>query len=433
MSGVSLAGAAFWDRPGLRQLLAVLDGAGEEARVVGGAVRNTLLGRDVTDVDIATTALPQVVTARVEAAGLKAVPTGIEHGTVTVVSHGTPFEVTTLREDVETDGRRAVVRFGRSWQHDAERRDFTMNALYARVGGEVIDLVGGLEDLEARRVRFIGDADERIREDHLRILRLFRFHAIYGEGAPDADALLAAERRRAGLLALSRERVRAELMKLLMAERAAPTLEVMSDSGLLQPLLAGIGDIRAFAHLAQLESEWDVKPDPIRRLAALALRVTDDVERLHQRLRLSNAEARRLLALAGPVPAAPGPRVVRQESGEGAAEGAQQAARAALYRLGAEAVTDRALLAAAHLWKHGNGGNGADAALRALVTLARNWVAPRFPLAAADFMSRGLRPGPALGAALARAEAAWIAADFTVDDGILAGIADAAAGPAGAK
>lgn len=417
MSGVSLAGAAFWDRPGLRALLAVLDGAGEEARVVGGAVRNTLLGREVSDVDVATTALPEVVTARVEAAGLKAVPTGIEHGTVTVISDGTPFEVTTLREDVETDGRRAVVRFGRSWQHDAERRDFTMNALYARVDGEVIDLVGGLDDLKARRVRFIGDADERIREDHLRILRLFRFHATYGEGMPDADALLAAERRRAGLLALSRERVRAELLKLLMAERAAPTLEVMSDSGLLQPLLAGIGDIRAFAHLVQLESAWDVKPDPVRRLAALALRVPDDVERLHQRLRLSNAEARRLLALAGPAPAAQG----------------QSAQRAALYRLGAAAVTDRALLAAAHLWKHGNGANGADAALRALVTLARDWTAPRFPLAAADFMSRGLKPGPALGAALARAEAAWIAADFTADATALVRIADAAAEQAGAK
>jgi len=429
MSGVSLAGAAFWDRPGLRALLCVLDGAGEEARVVGGAVRNTLLGREVSDVDVATTALPEVVTARVEAAGLKAVPTGIEHGTVTVISDGTPFEVTTLREDVETDGRRAVVRFGRSWQHDAERRDFTMNALYARADGEVIDLVGGLDDLKARRVRFIGDADERIREDHLRILRLFRFHATYGEGMPDADALLAAERRRAGLLALSRERVRAELMKLLMAERAVPTLEVMSDSGLLQPLLAGIGDIRAFAHLVQLESAWDVTPDPVRRLAALALRVPDDVERLHQRLRLSNAEARRLLALAGPAPAAQGHGAQEQ----GGQEGVQQAARAALYRLGAEAVTDRALLAAAHLWKHGNGANGADAALRALVTLARDWTAPRFPLAAADFMSRGLKPGPALGAALARAEAAWIAADFTADATALVRIADAAAEQAGVK
>jgi poly(A) polymerase len=192
---------APWLRGGsLPRLLDVLDRDGEEARVVGGAVRNELLGEPVGDVDVATTALPQEVMRRAEAAGFKPVPTGVEHGTVTVVVDGTPFEVTTLREDVETFGRHARVSFGRDWQHDAERRDFTMNALYAARDGTVYDHVGGLDDLKARRVRFIGDPHKRIAEDYLRILRFFRFHAAYGDGGhPDPAGLSACIAARAGL------------------------------------------------------------------------------------------------------------------------------------------------------------------------------------------------------------------------------------------
>ena len=399
---LSIAGAPFWRTPGLSAVLAALNADGEEARVVGGAVRNTLLGLPVSDVDIATTAVPQVVAERVRRAGLKPVPTGVEHGTVTVVADHHAFEVTTLREDMETDGRRAVVRFGRSWLHDAQRRDFTLNALYAAADGSVVDLVGGLSDLTARRIRFIGDPQARIREDYLRILRLFRFHAAYGAGPVDREAFTASVQRRAGLLTLSRERVRAEMLKLLVAPGAAATLAVMSDAGLIQPLLAGIADVGAFTRLVGLERAWQVKPDAIRRLAAVAVRVADDAERLRDRLRLSNAEARRLAALSATVPALP-------DAG---------AVRAFLYRNGVEAALDLALLAAAH-------GRGD---MEAVAAMAASWAPPRLPFAAADLMALGLTPGRALGAALARAEARWIAADFPMDPATISGLLAEAAG-----
>ncbi|MFG1277663.1 CCA tRNA nucleotidyltransferase [Xanthobacter autotrophicus] len=386
---LSIVGAPFWRTPGLMAVLAALNADGEEARVVGGAVRNTLLGLPVSDVDIATTAVPEVVAERARKAGLKPVPTGVEHGTVTVVADHHAFEVTTLREDMETDGRRAVVRFGRSWLHDAERRDFTLNALYATADGAVVDLVGGLSDLTARRIRFIGDPQARIREDYLRILRLFRFHAAYGAGPVDREAFIASVRRRAGLLTLSRERVRAEMLKLLVAPGAAATLGVMSDAGLVQPLIAGIADVGAFTRLVALEREWQAKPDAIRRLAALAVRVSDDAARLRERLRLSNAEARRLAALSASVPDLPDAKAVR----------------ALLYRNGVDAALDLALLAAAH----------GRCGMEAVAAMAAAWTPPRLPFAAADLMALGLTPGRALGAALARAEARWIAADFPTD------------------
>lgn len=409
----SVAGAPFWATPGLAPLLAVLNGGGEEARVVGGAVRNSLLGLPVTDVDIATTAVPQEVVARASRAGLKAVPTGIEHGTVTVVSGHHGYEVTTLREDVETDGRRAVVRFGRSWQHDAERRDFTLNALYAAADGTVLDLVGGLADLEARKVRFIGSPEARIREDYLRILRLFRFHAAYGAGAVDGAAFSGAVRLRQGLLSLSHERVRAELLKLLLAPGAATTLATMSDAGLIQPLIGGIADARAFARLMEIEAQWraqgwNVPSDAIRRLAVLALRVPDDADRLRGKLRLSNAEVRRLALMAGPVP----------EMGDNAA------AQAFIYRAGVDAARDRALLAAAR----------GRVGMEQIGQLATHWTVPRPPFSADDLMALGLKPGRALGAALRRAEVAWIDAGFPEDrpriDALLRASIDTEGGPA---
>ncbi|MCK0209361.1 CCA tRNA nucleotidyltransferase [Starkeya koreensis] len=383
-------------RPGLARVLAALDGEGEEARIVGGAVRDWLIGRGLrSDIDIATTATPDEVTRRAHAAGLKPVPTGIEHGTVTVVAQGEPYEVTTLREDVETDGRRARVVFGRSWEHDAARRDFTMNALYLTRAGELVDLVGGAADAKAGRVRFIGDPDVRIAEDYLRILRLFRFHAGFGRGPLDEAALAAAIRNRAGLDLLSRERVRAETLKLIVAPRAAETLEQMQAAGLLAPVLGGTGDVSAFARLAAIEAALGMTPDPVRRLGALAVRGEDDAQALRARLRLSNHEAERLAALAGPAPA---PAMC--EKGQ----------KAFLYRMGREAFQDRALIAFAR-----SGAPLGDEGWRALAALAADWPIPLFPLKAKDFIACGVIPGPSLGAALKRAEEAWIEAGFPMD------------------
>src|ERR1700674_5853258 len=271
------------------KLLAVLD--------AGGEVRNTLMQLPPGDVDIATTALPEEVLRRARAAGFHPVPTGIEHGTVTVVVAGTPFEVTTLRQDIETDGRHAAVRFGRDWQADAERRDFTMSALFLTRERRVIDFVGGVADIEARRVRFIGDPDTRIREDYLRILRFFRFFAAHGEGVPEGASLAACIRNRGGLAQLSRERVRVETMKLLPGKRAAEAATAMAESGILDRVLAGVADLPALTRMAAIETAMQLEPDAVRRLAALAVRVVEDAERLRERLRLSNDEYRRLVAV----------------------------------------------------------------------------------------------------------------------------------------
>lgn len=389
-------------------LLALLDRDGEEARVVGGWVRNALLGLDVEGyVDIATTALPQEVMRRVEAAGFKAVPTGIEHGTVTVVIDGKPHEVTTLREDVETYGRHAKVVFGRDWRRDAQRRDFTMNALSVGRDFRVHDYVGGLEDIAAWRVRFIGEPLARIAEDYLRILRFFRIHAAYGRGDPDAAGLAACIAARAHLDGLSRERVRMEILKLIVAPRAVSTLEVMAQAGLIERVLAGVPLIASFDKMARIEAALDLPTDPIRRLGALALFVTEDADRLRERLKLSNAEYQRLYAMADGwwrVSAE------REESG-----------RATLYRLGRERFLDRVLLA----WSRARPGV-ADPDWRELATLPRCWNVPVFPLKAADFLARGLAKGPPLGAALRAAEEAWIAQGFPSDPAGIAAVADAA-------
>jgi poly(A) polymerase len=396
------------ERP-LAQLLTVLDRDGEEARVVGGAVRNTLLGEPHGDIDIATTALPAEVIRRVEAAGFKAVPTGIEHGTVTVIVNGHPYEVTTLREDVETFGRHAKVAFGRDWQRDAQRRDFTMNALSVAADGTLYDYVGGLADLRARRVRFIGDARTRIAEDNLRILRFFRFHAVYGRGLPDPEGVHACIAGRAGLAQLSRERVRAEMLKLLLAEHAVPTLAVMTETGLLETVLGGVPNLASTSNLIKLEHALALPPDAVRRLGALGVAVVEDAERLRERLRLANVEYERLAAMAD------GWWRINAQWDE-------RQGRVLLYRLARERYTDRVLLA----WSRADEG-AADPRWRALATLPERWTAPVFPLKAADFLARGLAKGPALGAAMRAAETAWVAADFPGDAAALAAIADVAA------
>ena len=401
--------AAWLREAPLRDILAALDSEGEEARVVGGAVRNALLGEPHGDTDIATTAPPSEVIRRAAAAGFKAVPTGMEHGTVTVVGAGHPFEVTTLREDVETFGRHAKVAFGRDWKRDAERRDFTMNALSLSRDGTLHDYVGGLADIEARRVRFIGDAGRRIAEDYLRILRFFRFHAAYGEGVPDPEGVAACIEARAGLEQLSRERVRMEALKLLIAKHAVPTLALMTETGLLEQVLGGVPLLASFSNMVKLEAALALAPDAMRRLGALAISVIEDAERLRERLRLTNAEYECLASMV---------EGWRQIS----AGLEEQEARVLLYRLEPERFTDRVLLA----WTRAPQGV-ADPAWRRLATLPMRWSAPVFPLKAADFIRRGVPRGPRLGATLAAAEEAWIAAGFPADAAQVAAIADAAA------
>jgi len=402
--------AAWLSEPPLGDLLAILDRDGEQARVVGGAVRNTLLGLPHGDIDVATTAPPQEVTRRAEAAGFKAVPTGFDHGTVTVVIEGRPFEVTTLREDVETFGRHATVKFGRDWERDAERRDFTMNALSLSADGTVHDYVGGLPDLRARHVRFIGDAGTRIREDYLRILRFFRFHAYYGEGHPDADGLHAAIVMRGGLEQLSRERVRMELMKLMVAPHAVPALAVMAEAGLLGPVLGGVPYLASFSNMVKVEAACGLEADVTRRLGALGVWIAEDAERLWQRLRLSNAEHERLSAMSA--------RWWRAHPEIGA-----DAARRLIYRIGPEHFIARALLA----WSR-SGATAHDDAWRALATLPGRWSASAFPLKAADFIARGVEKGPVLGAALSRAEETWIVEGFPMEPKALSEIINDALG-----
>jgi poly(A) polymerase len=402
--------AAEWlNEAPLGDLLAVLDSTGEEARVVGGAVRNALLGLPLGDIDVATTAPPSEVTHRAQTAGFKVVPTGIEHGTVTVVADKRAFEVTTLREDVETFGRHAKVAFGRDWKHDAERRDFTINALSVSRDGTVHDYVGGLADIDARRVRFIGDPAQRIAEDYLRILRFFRFHAAYGDGEPDPEGVAACIAARAGLDGLSRERIRMEVMQLLVAKRATATLAAMAEAGLLEQVLGTVPLLASLANLVKLETELALAPDAVRRLAALAVSVTEDAERLRERLRLANVEYECLISMADQW------RNVSPQAPE-------QDGRALLYRLGRERFVDRVLFA----WARSSEG-AADEHWRALVTLPQRWSAPTFPLKAADLIARGVAKGPRLGTALAVAEEAWIAADFPVDPAAVNAIAEAAA------
>jgi poly(A) polymerase len=406
--------ADWLKRGAVKDLLARLGRDGEEARVVGGAVRNALLRLAVKEIDVATTALPEEVIRRVAAAGWKAVPTGIEHGTVTVVIDGKPFEVTTLRRDVETYGRKAKVVFGRDWTADAARRDFTVNALSATADGTVYDYVDGLADIAEHRMRFIGDPAQRIAEDYLRILRFFRFHAWYGAGAPDAAGLHACIAARGGLETLSRERVRMELLKLLLAPHATPALAVMAETGLLGAVLGGVPLLASFENVVKAEAASSNAPDAVRRLGALGVLVKEDTERLSERLRLSNAEAERLGALDFWWRVSP--------------SGGEQSARALLYHLGPQRFVDRVLLA----WSRSSAG-APDQSWLKLATLPQRWTAPVFALKAADIMNRGVAAGPALGAALRRAEELWVEADFPVDRATLEAIVDRATHEAAAS
>ncbi len=389
----SLKGARWLEREETRAVFDALQGQGTETRAVGGAVRNTLLGLPVTEIDLATTAVPEQVMALAAKAGLKAVPTGIDHGTVTVVAAGVPFEVTTLRRDVETFGRHARIAFTEDWEEDACRRDFTLNALYADRDGRLFDPLGGLADLVAGRVRFIGDAEERIREDYLRILRFFRFNAYYGKAPLDQAGLLAAVRLREGMAQLSAERVGAELRRILVAPRASGAVEALYDYGLLTGLLGGVPRLADFARLVGIEEALGRAPEPALRLAVLAVFVEEDVARLVARFRLSNAE-QTVLTLAA--------RATCDARAPDEAE-----ARLALYRLGADAFRSSILIC----WAR-SGAVPDDREWRGVLALPERWQAPIFPLRGADIMALGEAKGPEIGETLRRLEAEWVAGGF---------------------
>jgi poly(A) polymerase len=381
----------------IRKVFAALKAGNAEARIVGGAVRDAIIGRPVREIDIATTALPEEVMRLASEARLGAHPTGIDHGTVTVVADGMPFEVTTLRRDVETDGRHAVVTFTTVWQEDAARRDFTINALYCREDGTLYDPVGGLDDLRKRRVRFIGDPETRIREDYLRILRFFRFSAAYGNGQLDPTGLAAAVALKHGLSQLSPERIRAEILKLLAARNAAEVVSAMHDSGVLQLAIPATAHPERLARLQAIERALGQPPDALARLAALAIDEPSEAKSLAQHLRLSNAEAE-ALQKAAIVDAALDPATP------------EAAARALLYQLGPNAF-GRAVRVA---WARSGAAVG-DAGWRVRALLPDRWKAPKMPFAGANVVALGVPPGPRVGSVLKAFEDWWIAQDFTPD------------------
>lgn len=376
----SLADAPWLRQPRLQKIMAVIEAAGGEVRVVGGAVRNALLGEPISDVDLATTLLPDQVMLTCTEAGLGVHPTGVEHGTVTVVVKGQAFEVTSLRRDVQTDGRHAVVAFTTDWREDALRRDFSMNAMSCGADGIIYDYTMGYQDILRKRVRFVGEAAGRIKEDYLRILRFFRLHARYGKGSPDAVGLAACAKLKSGLKKISTERKRQEILKLLVAPQAVATLKIMAEHGILQAIVPCTDDWRVVGRLPE---------DAILRLAVLAKKPTE----LKDRFRLSNVEADRLDALRKSPNISPELSVKKQH--------------AFLYRMGVQNWSDAVVVA----WARSTSPRSSKS-WQALLDLPLRWVIPKFPVTGKDAMQAGLVPGPKMGAALQQLEAWWVAQDF---------------------
>jgi poly(A) polymerase len=379
--------ASWLHEPRLQQVMAAILDAGEDVRVAGGAVRNALLGAPINDVDLATTMVPQDVMRVCKAAGFGVHPTGIDHGTVTVVNGSRTFEVTTLRCDVETDGRRAVVSFTRDFAEDAIRRDFTMNALYCSATGKIDDFTNGYADILKRRVRFVGNAETRIKEDYLRILRLFRFHAAYGEGTCDAKGLAAATKLRAGLKKISAERISQEMKKLVVARRAVAALQVMAKAGILKLVFPHTDEFRVVVRLSA---------DPLLRLFVLAKRPKE----LKERLRLSNAEGDRIAALIS------APQVSVSVS--------EKDCRALIYKIGAATFDDVTWILQAR-----SKAKMDDLRWQRLRDLAETWQVPNLPISGQDLVAAGVKPGPGLGQQLRRIEDHWVAEDFRPDRGEL--------------
>jgi poly(A) polymerase len=386
--------------PAARRVMSALAAAGGTPRFVGGCVRNALLNLAVDDVDIATTLEPSAAIAALDAKGLKAIPTGIEHGTVTAIADGKPFEVTTLRRDVETDGRRAVVAFTADWAEDAARRDFTINALYADERGQVFDPTGlGLADLRAGRVRFIGEAGDRIREDYLRILRFFRIHAFYGAGELDAEGLAACRAHAEGIEKLSGERIQKEMLRFLSAETPMPAIRAMAGAGVLGRVLPGHLNFARFEAMAANERDTFMEPVPVLRLAALLSAGEGQAEWIAERWRLSNKDAERLRDLTAANP----PKIVSYLS--------IREVRRTLYRIGIERFVDFCKLRWAEDKKLSN-----QMQWRALIAMGESWQRPKLPLTGAQVMQAGVPAGPEVGRVLAEVEEWWIDADFTDDE-----------------
>ncbi len=413
MTSVSLVDAPFLRDRKLAQVFAALDGRGEELRVVGGAVRDALLGAAGLDVDLATTATPDETMRRAKLAGLRVVPTGFEHGTVTVIVEGRPFEVTTLREDIQTDGRHAKVRFGRDFAADALRRDFTINALSADQSGRVYDYTDGLGDIARRKVRFIGVARQRIREDYLRIIRFFRFQAAYGAGDIDREGLEAAIAERAGLENLSRERIGAEMLKMMRASRVAAVAQAMSDAGILGQLAGGVTFPARLGAFLRVEAARGLPPDAIARLGALCVLVQEDAERLGQTWRLSNVETARLMRGADAWSkwhgraAPPGPGRLREM----------------LFADGRRAALDACLLA----WADACGVD--EPVWNSAWRFLNDTPEPRLPFSGAELLARGVPSGRGMGEMLKRLQVLWIEAGFPSDPNVLAELLDAAREP----
>lgn len=399
-SELAIEKAEWLQAASLQAVFDAIETAGGEARVAGGAVRNTLMGRPVSDVDLCTTLLPGQTVKALEAASIKAVPTGFEHGTVTAVSCGQAYEITTLREDIETDGRHAVVRFGTDWVRDAERRDLTMNALYCERGGRLFDPLGGIEDAKAGLVRFIGDAEKRIVEDYLRILRFFRFFAQYGSGRPDGEGLKACARLKAGLQHISAERIWAELRKTFGADDPSRALLWMRSTGVLSEVLpeSAKWGIDLLPALMEAEERFGWQADALLRLEAIIRPDGDTVMGMSRRLRLSNAEQGRLLdwAMEDPVDSAMQHEVLAKR----------------LYRGKPRGVSDRAKLQAASAVGQKDYDNAG--ALADIAEIANSWKRPVFPVSGKDLIAAGSEPGAAMGKTLAAMEKRWIESGFSL-------------------
>jgi poly(A) polymerase len=379
------------DAADTRAVIAALTRDGGQARFVGGCVRDALLGRNVQDIDFATPDPPDIVVERLERAGIRAIPTGIAHGTITALIEGRKFEITTLRRDVETDGRHARVAFTDDWREDAARRDFTINALSADPDGTLHDPFGGIDDLLAGRVRFVGDPEARIREDVLRLLRFFRFHAWYGKGAPDAESLQACARLAALVPTLSGERVAAETMRLLLAPDPTSAVALMREHGVLEHVLPETGDLERLRVLVLIEDDLGDR-DAVRRLAALLPREAAPALAVAARLKLSNADRDRLAAMAAPPLAVTLPLDDR-------------AVRRALYRLGVKLFRDLLLLD----WADAA---GAATRHRALLAAADAWTPVALPVKGQDLLDLGVPAGPDIGRVLAEIQRWWEEGDY---------------------
>ena len=414
---LNIAKKALWlHDEGLQKLLHCLSENGEEARVVGGAVRNQLLGYPVNDIDIATTCVPDEIIKRVSGNGFKAVPTGYEHGTITVVVKDHSYEVTALRADIEPDGRRAKVIFGRDWKNDAQRRDFTINAIYADANGKIYDDVNGLADIETETLRFIGTAEERIREDYLRILRFFRLYAWVGKGRPDAEAIKACARLKDGLLQLSAERVWSEVKKMLFAPDPTRALLWMRQAAILGIILPETEKwgIDAFRPLIETERVMRLPPDPLLRLFSIVPRDEVRLKKMAERLRFSKLEKTRLMDFARISP-------IKYNSSD-------IEIKKLVYHHGKQAVLDELTLALSNARAHALSNDNAlveASHYTRLRKLTEQYDIPVFPLTGKDLLPLGITEGPAIGHKLKALEKRWVESGFLLDRKALLDLATA--------